>query len=393
MSTTSPAPDADTAIEPFQIDVPEAELEDLHGRLERTRWPDELPGTGWDYGVPQAYLRELVGYWRTGYDWRAEEARLNAAPQFVTRIDGQRLHFLHVRSPQSGALPLLLLHGWPGSIAEFLQIIGPLSDPVTHGGDPADAFHLVIPSLPGFGFSGPTREKGWNSARIARALAQLMHRLGYERYCAQGGDLGALIAPELGHLDPDHVAGIHLNAASVGFIPFGEIDESELATLTEQERARLERIKRFLSPAGNAYFQIHANRPQMIGYPLTDSPVGQLAWALDRMADWTHGPIEQALTREQILTNIMLYWTTKTAASAARLYYENMHAQAAWGRQPSPTPIGVAAFAEDVAIRRYGEQANNITHWSDFNAGGHFAAMEAPQLLISDVRAFFRTVR
>ncbi len=393
MSTTLPAPDADTALEPFQIDVPEADLEDLRLRLERTRWPDELPDTGWDYGVPQPYLRELVDYWRTSYDWRAEEARLNAVPQFVTRIDGQRLHFLHVRSPHGGALPLLLLHGWPGSVAEFLQIIGPLSEPRAHGGDPTDAFHLVIPSLPGFGFSGPTREKGWNSARIARALAELMRRLGYERYGAQGGDLSALIAPELGHLDPDHVAGIHLNAASVGFIPFGEIDESELATLTEQERARLERIKRFLSPAGNAYFQIHANRPQMIGYPLTDSPVGQLAWALDRIADWTHGPIEQALTREQILTNIMLYWTTKTAASAARLYHENMHAPAAWGRQPSRTPIGVAAFAEDVAIRRYGEQTNHITHWSDFNQGGHFAAMEASHLLTTDVRAFFRTVR
>lgn len=393
MSAAAPHPAADERVTPFRIDVPQAELDDLRLRLERTRWPDELPGTGWDYGVPQSYARELVDFWRTGYDWRAEEARLNAIPQFLTTIDGQRVHFLHLRSPEPGALPLLLLHGWPGSVAEFLEIIGPLSDPAAHGGDPADAFDLVIPSLPGFGFSGPTSEPGWNSARIARAVAEVMRRLGYERYGAQGADLGALIAPELGHIDPDHVTGIHLNAASVGFIPWGALDEAQLATLTDTERARVERIKRFLSPAGNAYFQIHAYRPQMIGYALTDSPVGQLTWALDRMADWTHGPIEEALTREQILTNIMLYWTTKTATSAARLYYENMHAAPVWGRPPSPVPIGVAAFAEDVAIRRYGEQTNHITHWSDFDQGGHFAAMEAPCLLANDIRTFFRTLR
>lgn len=382
------------AIEPFRIDIPQPELEDLHMRLERTRWPDELPGTGWDYGVPQAFLPKLfVEYWRTSYDWRAQEARLNSVPQFVTEVDGQRLHFLHVRSAEANALPLLVLHGWPGSMAEFLEVIGPLSDPGAHGGGAADAFDLVIPSLPGFGFSGPTTEKGWNAARSARAFAELMACLGYDRYGAQGGDLGALIAPELAHIATDHVAGIHLNAASVGFIPFGEPAEADLATLAEVEHARRARIKRFLSPAGNAYFQIHANRPQMIGYALTDSPVGQLAWAVDRMADWTHGPIDQALSREQILTNVMLYWTTKTATSAARMYYENMHANRNWGRPPASTPIGVAAFAEDVAIRRYGEQANNITHWTDFEQGDHFAAMEAPELLVSDIRTFFRTIR
>jgi pimeloyl-ACP methyl ester carboxylesterase len=386
-------PEVEPEVNPFFVFVPDAELEDLHLRLERTRWPDELPDTAWDYGVPQHYLRDLVEYWRTTYDWRAEEARLNAFPQFQTMLEGQRVHFLHVPSPETGALPLLLLHGWPGSVAEFLEIIRPLTDPAAHGGDPADAFHLVVPSLPGFGFSGPTTERGWNSERIARAFAELMHRLGYERYGAQGSDLGALIAPELGHVDTDHVAGIHLNAASVGFIPWGDIDESELATFSDVERTRVERLRRFLSPAGNAYFQIHANRPQMIGYPLTDSPVGQLAWSLDRMADWTYGPIDQSLTREQILTNVMLYWTTKTAASAARLYYENMHAEGAWGRPPSPTPVGVAAFGEDVAIRRYGEQGNNLTHWTDFDDGGHFAAMEAPDLLVSDIRTFFRSVR
>jgi pimeloyl-ACP methyl ester carboxylesterase len=380
-------------IEPFRIAVPDAELDDLRLRLARTRWPDELPGTGWDYGVPLGYARELVEHWGTDYDWRAQEKRLNGFEQYLTVVDGQRLHFLHVRSPEADALPLLMVHGWPGSIAEFIDVIGPLSDPAGHGGAPGDAFHLVVPALPGFGFSGPTTEKGWNSARTAVAFAELMRRLGYDRYGAQGGDLGALIAPELGHLDTEHVAGVHLNAATVGFIPFGEVDENELSTFTEVERDRLERIKRFLSPAGNAYFQIHAQRPQMIGYALTDSPVGQLTWALDRMADWCHGPIADALTPEQILTNIMFYWTTRTAVSAARIYYENMHAQPSWGRPPSVTPVGVAAFAEDVAIRRYGERANHITHWSDFDQGGHFAAMEVPHLLVKDVRTFFRSLR
>ena len=387
MSTIAPN------IKQFRIDIPDAELSELELRLERTRWPDELPGSSWDYGVPQTLVRDLVDYWRTGYDWRTEEARLNAHPQFMTTIDGQQVHFLHVRSPEEDALPLLLLHGWPGSVAEFLDVIGPLSDPASHDGDAADAFHLVIPSLPGFGFSGPTTDEGWNAARTAAAFAELMSRLGYDRYGAQGGDLGALIAPELGHVSPDRVVGIHLNAATVGFIPWGQIDDVELATFTDVEKGRLERIQRFLSPAGSAYFQIHANRPQMIGYALTDSPVGQLAWAVDRMADWVHGSIEEALTREQILTNVMLYWLTKTATSAARMYYENMHADGAWGRPTSPVPVGVAAFAEDVAIRRYGEQSNNVTHWSDFDEGGHFAAMEVPRLFTSDVRTFFRAVR
>ncbi len=392
-ATPAGAGDGTAPIETFRIDVPEAELEDLRSRLEHTRWPDELPGTGWDYGVPLDYVRELVDHWRTGYNWREQEARLNAFEQHRTTIDGQRLHFLHVRSPEASALPLVMIHGWPGSVAEFMDVIGPLTDPAAHGGDPSDAFHLVVPALPGFGFSGPTTDRGWSSSRTAAAFAELMRRLGYDRYGAQGGDLGALVAPELGHIDADHVTGIHLNAATVGFIPFGEVDANELATLTDVERQRLERITRFLSPAGSAYFQVHANRPQMIGYALTDSPVGQLTWALDRMADWTHGPIAEALTPEQILTNVMLYWTTRTATSAARMYYENMHGPAAWGRQPSPTPVGVAAFAEDVAIRRYGERSNNITHWTDFDRGGHFAAMEAPDLLVGDIRAFFRALR
>ncbi len=364
-------------IERFQIAIPETELDDLRQRLDMTRWPDELPGTGWDYGVPLAYMRDLVEYWRKDYDWRGEEARLNSYPQFLTTIDGQRVHFLHVRSQRADALPLLLLHGWPGSIAEFLDVIPRMSD-----------FDLVIPSLPGFGFTGPTTDKGWDAARMARAFAELMARLDYTRYGVQGGDLGALIGPELAHADPEHVIGVHLNAATVGFIPWGEVPEADLATFSEVEKARLERMKQFLE-AGNAYFQVQASRPQMIGYALTDSPVGQLAWAVDRMADWVKGSIEEALTRDQVLTNVMLYWLPKTATSAARMYYENMHAQPVWGRPASLVPVGVAAFAEDIAIRRYGEQSHNITHWSDFDEGGHFAAMEAPDLLVADVREFF----
>jgi pimeloyl-ACP methyl ester carboxylesterase len=385
-------PSVDAGIQPFQIDVPAAQLDDLRDRLARTRWPDELPDVSWDYGVPVGYLKELASYWRTAYDWRAREARLNGYPQFTTTINGQNIHFLHVRSPEPGALPLVMTHGWPGSVAEFLDVIGPLSDPRAYGGNAADAFHLVIPSMPGFGFSGPTHEKGWNTGRVAAAWAALMGRLGYQRYGAQGGDLGALVSPELGHVDADHVVGIHLNAATVGFIPWGEIDPAEVDALTETEKARLGRMKTFLSE-GNGYFQIQASRPQTLAYSLSDSPAGQLAWIVDKMHDWVYGPMEQALDRDEILTNVMFYWITGTGGSAARMYYENMHATPNWGRPPSRTPVGVAAFAEDIAIRRYGEQANNIIHWSDFDRGGHFAAMEAPDLLVDDVRAFFRKLR
>jgi epoxide hydrolase len=380
-------------VEPFTMNVPEAELLDLRRRLEQTRWPDELPGSGWEYGVPLAYMRDLVDYWRGGYDWRRQEKRFNVYPQFVATIDGQRIHFLHIRSADEGALPLLLLHGWPGSIAEFLDVIEPLTDPATRGGEASDSFHLVIPSLPGFGFSGSTKEKGWDAARAARAFAELMQRLGYDRYGVQGGDMGALIGPELTHADPAHVVGLHLNAATVGFIPWGDVPEADLATMSAVERKRVEAIKEFMSAAGSAYFNVQASRPQMIGYALTDSPAGQLAWMVDRMAAWVHGSIEQALTADQILTNVMFYWVTRTATSAARMYYENMHAQPNWGRAPSAVPVGVAVFAQDVAIRRYGEQGHNITHWSDFDEGGHFAAMERPDLLATDVRAFFRTLR
>ena len=381
-------------IRPFQIQIPQADLDDFRDRLARARWPSEVPGVGWARGVPVAYLRELAEYWAKDYDWRTAEKELNQYPQFTTEIDGANLHFLHVRSPEADALPLVLSHGWPGSIVEFLDVIGPLTDPRAHGGDPADAFHLVIPSVPNFGFSGPTRASGWTAQRVAAAFAELMRRLGYDRYGAQGGDLGAFVAPALGRQDKDHVVGVHVNAATYGFIPWGEVSEEELATFTEVEKARVERRK-WWDKEGSGYFQIQATRPQTLAYGLNDSPVGQLAWIVEKFKEWSFPASELpegAISRDRMLTNVTLYWLTGTGASSAQFYYESMHS-AAWDQTPPTTPTGVAAFAEDIAIRRYAEQANNIVHWSDFDRGGHFAAMEAPDLLIGDVRAFFRKLR
>jgi pimeloyl-ACP methyl ester carboxylesterase len=382
-----------TQIRPFRIHIPQADLDDLHERLARTRWPSEVPGVGWDRGVPADYLRELAEHWRTSYDWRKHEAELNEYPQFTTEIDGQNIHFLHVRSPEPDAFPLILSHGWPGSVVEFLDVIGQLSGPKAHGGDAADAFHLVIPALPGFGFSGPTREPGWDSHRIAGAFAELMSRLGYERYGAQGGDFGAFVAPDLGRVDTEHVAGVHVNAATVGFIPFGGVDEATIAEFTDAEMIRFGRMNTYLSE-GNAYFQIQGTRPQTLAYGLTDSPVGQLGWVVEKFKEWTHPSAElpeKAIDRDRMLTNVMFYWLTAAGASSAQLYYESM--QSSNWPTPSAVPTGVAVFAEDVPIRRFAEQGNNIVHWSEFDRGGHFAAMEAPDLLVGDVRTFFRGVR
>lgn len=381
-------------IRPFRIEIAEAVLDDLRDRLARTRWPDELPGVGWSRGVPLGYMKELTDYWRTTYDWRVHEARLNDFPQFTTRIDGQNIHFLHVRSPEPDALPLVLTHGWPGSVVEFLEVIGPLSDPRAHGGDPADAFHLVIPSVPGFGFSGPTSEAGWTTERTARAWAELMSRLGYGRYGAQGGDVGAGVSPELGRVAPDRVVGVHVNAATVGFMPFPPLDQAELAELTDAERGRVERIGWFMSEQFG-YSQIQSTRPQTLAYGLTDSPAGQLAWVVEKFKEWSNPSAdlpEEALDRDHMLTNVMLYWLTGTAGSSARLYFEDTR-QASWGQESSGVPTGVANFAGDIAIRRYAEPGNTIVHWSEFDRGGHFAAMEAPDLLVGDIREFFRGLR
>ena len=388
-------------IDEFRVSIPQADLDDLADRLARTRWPSALPGAawdrgapgaGWERGVPVGYLRELAEYWRDGFDWRAQEARLNSYPQYTTRIDGQKIHFLHVKSPEPDATPLLLLHGWPGSVVEFIRVIGPLSDPRSHGDGSAPAFDLVIPSLPGFGFSGPVAEPGWGSRRIAGALAQLMARLGYGRYGAQGGDFGAFVAPDLGRVDPGHVIGVHVNAATMGFIPFGDIPEQDLATFSPAEKERAQRLQGYLAE-GSGYFQIQSTRPQTLSYGLTDSPAGQLAWIVEKFKEWTntgHALPEDAIPRDEILADVSVYWFTGTAGSTANLYYESMHS-GDWPT-PSPVPTGVAVFAEDVAIRRYAELVNNIVHWSDFDTGGHFAALETPGLLVEDIRAFFASL-
>ncbi|GAA4514260.1 epoxide hydrolase family protein [Nonomuraea ferruginea] len=378
----------DNDIRPFRIDVPQADLDDLRERLARTRWPDELDGAGWSYGVPVPYARALAEYWRTGYDWRAHEAALNAFPQFTTEINGQNVHFLHVRSPERDALPLLVTHGWPGSVAEFMKVVGPLTDPRAHGGDPADAFHVVAPSLPGFGFSGPTRERGWDMARVAAAWKELMRRLGYGRYGAHGGDTGAVISPMVGRLDPERVVGVHVN----GGLGFPSGDPAELEGLTEAERARL---AVYGDQDGSGYAMIQSTRPQTLAYGLHDSPAGQLAWIAEKFKEWTDPARElpeDAVDRDQLLTNISIYWLTGTAGSSARLYKESA---ASWGRgqEPSALPHGVAVFPGDPGVRRVAEREHKIVHWSEFDRGGHFAAMEAPGLLVGDVRAFFGLVR
>ncbi|MFW6723733.1 epoxide hydrolase family protein [Streptomyces sp. MAR4 CNY-716] len=384
-------------IRPFRVSVPDGDLDDLHHRLDRTRWPDELPGAGWDYGVPRGYLRELVHYWRHEYDWRAAEARLNRWPQFMTTIDGADVHFAHIRSPEPGATPLIVTHGWPGSFVEFERIAGPLTDPRAYGADPADAFHLVLPSIPGFGFSGPTREKGWEHLRVAGAFGELMRRLGYRRYGAQGGDWGAAVSRELGRLYAEDVVGVHLNIIP-GAGATAEPTEAELAALGPAERARtLASWHRFQhwSREKQGYADIQSTRPQTLAYALTDSPVGQLAWIGEKFREWTDSADrpEDAVDRDHLLTNVMIYWLTGTAGSAARIYYERAHA-AYRGRPPerSATPTAYAAFPKEnfVVLRHLAERTENIVRWTEFDRGGHFAAMEQPELLVGDVRAFFR---
>jgi pimeloyl-ACP methyl ester carboxylesterase len=374
-------------IEEFRIDIPQAELDDLRDRLGRTRWPDQLPGVGWDYGIALDDVRELAEYWRTGYDWRVHERRLNSFPQFTTEIDGQMVHFLHVRSASPGAMPLIMTHGWPGSVVEFMEIIGPLTDPGAHGGDPGDAFHMVVPSIPGFGFSGPTRERDWNVTRVARAWDSLMGRLGYQRYGAQGGDWGSAISRELGVIVPERMIGVHLNMLS----PYVSGDLP--ADLSDSDRARVDRLRRFRL-AGSGYSAIQSTRPQTVGYGLTDSPAGQLGWIAEKFGEWTDGGLS-AVDRDQMLTNISVYWLTRTAGSSARLYFEAARSRASGPPAPSTAPTGVAVFPEEIAapVRRLAEQTNNIVHWSEFDRGGHFAAMEEPDLLIGDVREFFRPLR
>ncbi|MFG3618484.1 epoxide hydrolase family protein [Nocardia sp. NPDC047654] len=381
-----------TEIRPFRIDIPQADLDDLRSRVARTRWIDDLPGIGWERGVPTAYLKELAGYWAEKFDWRAAETQLNAYPQFTTIVSGQNVHFLHVRSARADATPLLLLHGWPSSVADFRDMIGPLTDPAAHGTPDAPAFHLVIPSLPGHGFSGPITEPGWNDGRIAAALAELMARLGYDRYGVQGGDHGAFIAPALGRIDTEHVLGVHVNA----LVTFPTGDPADMAALTDAEKARLGAMKKFQDD-GSAYMNLKGSRPNTIAQLLADSPTGQLGWIVEKYREWTdrsHGLPEQAVDLDRLLTTVSIYWFTDTARSVANLYYERFHDATMFAPKPKGTvPTGVAVFKDgDYAIRRFAEHTHNIIHWSEFYSGGHFPALEVPELLIGDVREFFRSL-
>lgn len=392
---------ADVEIRPFTIDIPEAALDDLRQRILATRWPSmELVGDR-SQGVQQETLREVARYWTTEYDWRKVEARLNALPQFTTEIDGVNIHFIHVRSPHENALPLIMTHGWPGSVIELLDVIGPLTDPTAYGGSAADAFHLVLPSLPGYGFSGEPAELGWDSGRIASAWAELMNRLGYTRYVAQGGDVGALVTDFMGRQAPEGLVGIHLNLlAGAPFI----VDQ--LPAETEQERAAHAALATFTTD-GFGYFQEQVTRPQTIGYSLLDSPVGLAAWMLDHDTDsyykisraFVDGEPVGNLTRDSILDNITLYWLTGTGASAARWYWETGRAGArAAGQVPPPVsvPVGFTSFQGEIfpAPRSWVEVAYpGLAYYNEVDRGGHFAAWEEPELFSAEVRAAFSSVR
>ncbi|WP_072802609.1 epoxide hydrolase family protein [Rhodococcoides yunnanense] len=374
-------------IEPVELHIPTTELDDLRRRLAETRWPEPLPGDSWDTGVPTGYLRRLAEAWTTEYDWQAREARLNAYPQFVTRIDGTRIHFVHVRSPHDDALPLVLTHGWPGSIFEFLDIIDSLTDPPGS----AHAFHVVIPSLPGFTLSGPTSEP-WYTDRIAEAWVTLMDGLGYREFGVQGGDIGAAVSPAVARIAPDRVVGVHLNGSQV-FVPPDDVDEDTKNSLSELERDRLRRIAEFMEKEFG-YIAVQSTRPQTLAYGLTDSPVGQLAWMVDKFKAWTwpfDALPEDVLGVDRLLDHASLYWFTRTAGTSAYTGY----ATESWGPAPTPSnvPTAFVQFAHDVGIRRFEEQQNDVRHWTDVDRGGHFAAMEEPAVLVDDMRRFFAGLR
>ena len=372
----------------FRIDITTDQLTDLTDRLGRTRWPDEIPGAGWDYGVPIDYVRELAEYWRTTYDWRAQQDRLNQYPQYVVELRGQRVHFVHVESPEPDAFPLVMTHGWPGSFVEFLEVIGPLTDPRSYGGDPADAFHLVLPGLPGFGLSEPSKPGLATMEYNAELIAELMARLGYDRYGAQGGDAGSLVSPELGRIDREHVAGVHTN----GLITVPGWDE-DASGYSASDQEKVAALNDWSSEKGG-YAMIQGTRPQTLAVGLTDSPAGQLAWITDIFRMYTDPSIElpdDAVDRDQLLTDISLYWFTAAAGSSARIYKESTQ----WGEELSNSgvPTACAVFPGDTTVRAIAERQNTVVRWTEFDRGGHFAAMEAPDLLVDDIRAFFRTLR
>jgi epoxide hydrolase len=374
-------------ITPFRIEIPEADLEDLRQRLRHTRWPEPETVQDWSQGTPLAYVRDLCRYWLEHYDWRATEARLNQFPQYRTEIDGLGIHFIHARSPHDDALPLVITHGWPGSIVEFAKVIRPLTDPEAHGGDAADAFHVVCPSLPGYGFSGKPARRGWGVEHIADAWAALMDRLGYARYGAQGGDWGAEVTVALGMRHRSRLAGLHINMVIAAVDPATEGD------LTEQERAALASM-RYYDRWDSGYFKEQSTRPQTVGYGLVDSPAGLCAWIVEKFWSWTDsdGDPVNVLTRDEMLDNIMLYWLPGTGASSARLYWERFDNP--FGQVDAPA--GCSIFPKEIfrASRRWAErQFTDLRYWNELQKGGHFAAFEQPEAFVQEVRAAFRALR
>ncbi|MGW1787640.1 epoxide hydrolase family protein [Streptomyces tubercidicus] len=390
--TTVPTTALPESVVPFRVSIPEAVVADVRERLSRTRWPEPETVGDWSQGARLTFVRELCRYWLEEYDWSAAEGRLNRFPQFITEIDGLGIHFVHVRSPYPDATPLLITHGWPSSVVEFHKVIGPLVDPVAFGGDPADAFHVVCPSLPGFGFSGKPDRAGWGTERIADAWDRLMGRLGYPSYGAQGGDWGARITMELGRRHPENLIGIHLT-----MVPFSPPESPEiLADLTEQERSALERLARHRAQ-GSAYAAVQATRPQSIGYGLTDSPVALAAWLTEKFEEWSDcdGDPAAVFSNDELLDNVLMYWLPGTGASAARLYWESFGALG--GRpEPIPVPTGCSVFPADYyrPSRRLAEaEYAGLRYWNELDAGGHFPSLEQPAKLLSEVRAAFRSFR
>jgi pimeloyl-ACP methyl ester carboxylesterase len=375
-----------TEIKPFRIDIPQTDLDDLDRRLAGVRWPDEPPGIGSSRGLPLADTRDLVEYWRATFDWRAQEERLNAFPQFTTEIDGQTIHFVHVRSGVRDALPVLLVHGWPSAFTELLGLVEPLT---------ADGFDVVIPSLPGFGFSTPVRETGWgNLFRVASAFAELMARLGYDRFAAHGGDVGAGVTGMLPLVAPGRVVATHINGP--GPYPFGPPVDTD--GLNEADTTRAERFNEFQRD-GLGYLHLQSTRPSTLAYALTDSPVGQLAWIAEKFTAWSEGGVAV----DDLLTVVSLYWFTRSGASSAHFTYEGMRAFRAFAEQTGAAtggalaaggaPVGVAVFATDNTIRSLVDPTGVAAHWSEFDRGGHFPALEVPDLLAGDLRKFFGAYR
>ncbi|MCH7709524.1 MAG: epoxide hydrolase [Myxococcales bacterium] len=382
------------AIDKLDITVSDDVLDDLRERLARTRWPDQIPNSAWEYGTDLAYLQELCEYWREKFDWRKQEALLQQWDHFKTDIDGQNVHFLHARSSIEGALPLVITHGWPGSVFEFYKIIGPLTDPEAHAGDPADAFHVVCPSMPGYGWSGPTHETGYDIRKVAETVSKLMARLGYERYGAQGGDWGAIATTQLGLLDAEHLVGIHLNMVIAG-PPAGV--ENPMEGVSPEEIEAMAGMGNFQKNE-TGYQQIQGTKPQTLGYGLTDSPAGLAGWIIEKFRTWSDcgGDIESRFSKDELLTNIMIYWVTGTINSSTRLYCESMRS----GRFGLPdgridVPTGCAIFPKEIIRppRKWAEAQYDVRQWSVMDAGGHFAALEEPDALVADVRSFFRELR